>query len=76
MNKAPCKLPDCFGQEQGMLQKHFTMFPAFAHAERQVLGHLATAPNDYRGAIGAINRELRMMYVHAVQSHLWNSDRE
>ena len=48
------------------------MFPTFAHAERQVLGHLVDSPNDYRGAVGAINRELRMMYVHAVQSYLWN----
>lgn len=48
------------------------MFPTFAYAERQVLGHLVDSPNDYRGAIGAINRELRMMYVHAVQSYVWN----
>lgn len=56
----------------GNAAETITMLPSFAHAERQVLGHLVDAPNDFRGAIGAINRELRMMYVHAVQSYLWN----
>ena len=56
----------------GNAPEALVMFPMFAHAERQVLGHLVNSPNDHRGAIGAINRELRMMYVHAVQSYLWN----
>lgn len=52
------------------------MFPSRYTAERQVLAHFArTSPGqevDYLGAILAINRELRLMYVHSVQSLIWN----
>lgn len=48
------------------------LFPSWCTAERQILHHLSTAPTDYRGAIGSINRELRLIYVHAVQSFIWN----
>lgn len=48
------------------------LFPSWCTAERQILHHLSTAPSDYRGAIGSINRELRLIYVHAVQSFVWN----
>lgn len=48
------------------------LFPFWCHGERQLLAHLERSPTDYRGAIGSLSRELRMMYVHAVQSFLWN----
>lgn len=51
------------------------MFPHRYTAERQILAHFARDPanrNDHLGAILSINRELRLMYVHSVQSYLWN----
>lgn len=53
------------------------MFPSRYTAERQVLAYLARSTNsdqeaDYLGAVLAINRELRLMYVHSVQSLIWN----
>ena len=47
--------------------------PHSAHAERKVMEHLLKTPNDCRGAVGAIGRDLRLMYVHAVQSYIWNA---
>lgn len=51
-----------------------SLMPFNYTAERQILTHLArpTMENDFVGAIRSIGRELRLMYVHALQSILWN----
>ena len=43
-------------------------------AESALIRHLCTAngQNDYLGALGAIPRNLKTMYVHAYQSYVWN----
>lgn len=50
-------------------------FPFRCSAERAILQHLLKPGHftDYQGAIASINRELRLMYVHAVQSLWWNA---
>lgn len=50
-------------------------FPFRCSAERAILSHFSKPGHekDYQGAIGCINRELRLMYVHAVQSLWWNA---
>lgn len=40
--------------------------------ERTLAQHLAENPDDWRGAIGALPRNLQMMFVHAYQSYLFN----
>lgn len=53
----------------------YSLFPYRFTAERQILAHFARDPantNDLLGAILSINRELRLMYVHSVQSWIWN----
>ena len=41
-------------------------------SEAKVLKHLCGKETDYLGAISTIPRVTRLMYVHAVQSFVWN----
>jgi len=40
--------------------------------EGRILFGLKDNPNDYVGALGRLARPMRQMYVHAVQSFIWN----
>ena len=56
-------------------EKALEAFPFRCSAERAILQHFLKSGHktDYQGAIACINRELRLMYVHAVQSLWWNA---
>lgn len=47
-------------------------FPQYLRHERTLLGHLASGPNDYAGALRKLPRSLLLMFVHAYQSYLFN----
>lgn len=62
-------------KETGDPEKALEAFPFRCSAERAILQHFLKSGhgNDYPGAIACINRELRLMYLHAVQSLWWNA---
>ena len=41
-------------------------------SERAMAGWLVTQPNDYAGALRSLHKKVRMLYIHAYQSALFN----
>lgn len=47
-------------------------FPRHLAGERQIIAHLAQNPSDYTGALRKMPRGTLLLFVHAVQSHVFN----
>jgi tRNA pseudouridine13 synthase len=64
-------------QEKTILRKHWGNWPVCkehlppGHA-RILVDYLISSPTDFRGALARLQPELRVLYLSAYQSHLWN----
>ena len=58
--------------EKAAAQKLLPTLKRFMHTESAVVRALIQKPLDYKGAFNAITKTMRMMFMHAFQSFLWN----
>ncbi|KAK3357164.1 pseudouridine synthase [Lasiosphaeria hispida] len=52
--------------------KALELLPKRFSSEYAIIRHLSRSPKDFMGAMLAITRGMRMMYIHAYQSFVWN----
>ncbi len=64
-------------RQRRLIRQHWGTWEQLARELRRcrwqgVLAHLASKPNDFRGALARVPSDLRSLYLAAMQSHLWN----
>ncbi|GJQ08847.1 hypothetical protein GpartN1_g638.t1 [Galdieria partita] len=63
-----------FCQGQLNAEEVYPHLPRFMTIERQLLKtYMKNGPNDHKGAFSSLPKGLKKMYVHAVQSFIWNA---
>lgn len=63
-------------QEDHDFARALEYFPQYLKYERMLLGHLAKWPTDCAGALRRLPRNLLLMFVHAVDSRIFNMEVE
>jgi tRNA pseudouridine13 synthase len=55
-------------------KKALEYYPKFLRYERLMIQHLSQTPNDFVGALRKMPRTLQLLFIHAYQSKLFNSE--
>lgn len=63
-------------REERDFKAALSYFPKYLRYERQVLEYLALYPTDFANAIRKLPRQLSLMFVHSVESHIFNAELE
>ena len=58
--------------DEGNFAKALEYFPRYLKYERTMLSSLSTAPTDFAKAFRSLPRQLLLMFVHSVESHIFN----
>ncbi len=59
-------------EESGNYSAAMNTFPRHLRLERSMIAYLAKRPGDFSGALRELPRNNLLMFIHAVQSHLFN----
>lgn len=78
------KIPNYFGEQRfsdkneiigkELMQKNFDIAAKYiSESNKRVLEHLNESPNDFIGALNKVPKKLITLFIHAYQSHLFNT---